>query len=103
MRTTPGPWTAKPSEDGDTIWIGNDGEHACCVPGYTDHPGNKANAALVAAAPTMLAALQELQRLGEEGMKPDYGEWLTFHDKVAQVARKAIARTVITFTPEASK
>jgi hypothetical protein len=23
-------------------------------------------------------------------MKPDYREWLTFHDKVAQVARKAL-------------
>lgn len=35
-------------------------------------------------------ALIELATLGEEGMKPDYGEWLTFHDKVAQVARRAL-------------
>jgi hypothetical protein len=90
MRTTPGPWKATPCP-GDITWIGNEGENVCAVHGYTDHPGNMANAALVAAAPTMLAALQELQRLGEEGMKPNYGEWLTFHDKVAQVARKAIS------------
>lgn len=35
-------------------------------------------------------ALHELAELGEQGMKPDYREWLTFHDKVAQVARKAL-------------
>lgn len=65
MRTTPGPWKATPSEDGDTIWIGNDGEHACCVPGYTDHPGNMANARLVAAAPDMLVALRNAEWLLE--------------------------------------
>jgi len=37
------------------------------------------------------AALEELAALGEQGMKPDYGEWLTFHDKVAKVARDAIS------------
>ncbi len=36
------------------------------------------------------AALKELQALGEEGMKPNYAEWLTFHDKVADVARRAL-------------
>ena len=35
-------------------------------------------------------ALRELAELGEQGMKPDYREWLTFHDKVAKVARKAL-------------
>jgi hypothetical protein len=40
----------------------------------------------------MREALEELQRLGEEGMKPDYAEWLTFHDKVAKIARDALAR-----------
>lgn len=55
-----GPWTATPSESGETIWIGNDSENAGCVPGYADHPQNIANARLMAAAPEMLAALREL-------------------------------------------
>lgn len=37
------------------------------------------------------AALHELIRLGEEGMRPDYNEWLTFHEKVAQIARKVLS------------
>jgi hypothetical protein len=36
------------------------------------------------------AALEELATLGEQGMKPQYSEWLTFHEKVAKVARDAI-------------
>jgi hypothetical protein len=39
-------------------------------------------------------ALEELAELGEKGMKPNYGEWLTFHDKVAQVARSALSESV---------
>lgn len=35
-------------------------------------------------------ALEQLADLGEQGMKPDYGEWLTFHDKVSAVARAAL-------------
>lgn len=38
-------------------------------------------------------ALEELAILGEEGMKPNYGEWLTFHDKVANVARSALGQS----------
>lgn len=37
------------------------------------------------------AALTELATLGEQGMEPNYREWLTFHDKVAKVARDALA------------
>lgn len=44
------------------------------------------------AAPDMLTALEELAILGEQGMKPNYAEWLTFHDKVAQMARAAIRK-----------
>lgn len=40
----------------------------------------------------LLAALKEIATLGEHGMAPSYGEWLTFHDKIAQLARAAIAR-----------
>jgi len=36
------------------------------------------------------AALDELVSLGEKGMAPDYNEWLTFHDKVAQIACRAL-------------
>lgn len=38
----------------------------------------------------MRNALRQLQTLGKEGMKPDYQEWLTFHDKVAQIAATAL-------------
>lgn len=38
----------------------------------------------------MRKALTELKTLGERGMKPDYKEWLTFHDKVAAVASAAL-------------
>ena len=38
-------------------------------------------------------ALRELKTLGEVGMKPDYREWLTFHDKVAQIATAALGAT----------
>ncbi len=37
------------------------------------------------------AALAELKTLGEQGMKSDYREWLTFHDKVAAVASAALS------------
>jgi len=38
----------------------------------------------------LLEALDELATLGNEGMKPDPKEWITFHDKVAQIAKAAI-------------
>lgn len=38
----------------------------------------------------MRGALTKLAELGEQGMEPSYSEWLTFHDKVAQVARDAL-------------
>lgn len=36
-------------------------------------------------------ALEALKQIGDEGMKPDYSEWLTTHDKVAQIATEALA------------
>lgn len=35
-------------------------------------------------------ALEQLAELGEVGMRPDPNEWLTFHDKVAQIAHEAL-------------
>jgi hypothetical protein len=46
---------------------------------------------LTAERDRMAGALREIQRLGEQGMEPDYTEWLTFHDKVAQIAREALS------------
>jgi hypothetical protein len=61
---TEGPWTAEPGVDRDGgFYIGNDGEIAAVVNGYTDHPGNMANAKLVAAAPKMLVALKRIANL----------------------------------------
>ena len=50
----------------------------------------KENACLIESAPIMREALEKLAIMGEQGMKPSYHEWLTFHDKVAQIARAAI-------------
>jgi hypothetical protein len=36
-------------------------------------------------------ALREIQRAGEVGLRPDYRTWLTFHDKIAELARAALA------------
>lgn len=41
---------------------------------------------------TLRTALEKLAILGENGMKPDYTEWLSFHDKVAEIARGALKR-----------
>ena len=38
----------------------------------------------------LVEALEQLAVLGEEGMKPDPAEWITFHDKVSQIARAAL-------------
>jgi len=38
----------------------------------------------------LVEALEELSQLGHEGMKPDYTQWLTFHDRVAEVSDKAL-------------
>jgi hypothetical protein len=45
----------------------------------------------VAEIARMRAALEEIALGGEIGMKPDYNDWLTFHAKVAQIARRALA------------
>lgn len=37
-------------------------------------------------------ALEEIASLGEQGMAPNYSEWLTFHDKVAMISREALKR-----------
>ncbi len=40
----------------------------------------------------LVEALEQLAVLGEVGMQPKYDEWITFHDKVAQIARAALAK-----------
>ena len=35
-------------------------------------------------------ALELLAVLGEQGMQRDYQRWLTFHDKVSEIARDAL-------------
>lgn len=40
----------------------------------------------------LVEGLREIQRVGEEGMKPDFGNWLTFHDKIAVLARSLLSQ-----------
>lgn len=56
------------------------------MPGYPNDVCSRAKSEIE----RLRAALTELAELGEQGMKPDYSEWLTFHNKVAQVARRAL-------------
>lgn len=37
------------------------------------------------------AALEKIAILSEAGMPPDYRDWLTLHEKMAQIAREALA------------
>lgn len=57
-----GPWHSEAWSDGQTTSIGNESEIVCYVHGYTDHPGNMANAAFIAAAPDMHEALRKAER-----------------------------------------
>ena len=36
-----------------------------------------------------LTPLNELIKIGKEGMEPDYTRWLTFHDRVVELASEA--------------
>lgn len=76
--------------EGKLEWILSQGSIICSL---RDSMNQAQVARLIAAAPDMYEALKELERLGNEGMKPDYKEWLTFHDKVAQIARQALAKS----------
>jgi hypothetical protein len=85
---TPGPWSFQPSESGDVIWIGNEGENAACVPGYADHPGNIADARLIAAAPDMLDALRKIAAIEDLYEGTDWQEI----EEARLIARAAIAK-----------
>lgn len=96
---TPGPWQLHdPDYCDEEVWGDIDGPTEGQVRGQLvavveqDNKAWRGNARLIAAAPTLLAALKELAILGEVGMTPNPYEWLTFHDKVAQIARAAIAK-----------
>jgi hypothetical protein len=39
----------------------------------------------------LVKALEKVSRLGHEGMKPNFNEWITFHDTVAGIADEALA------------
>ncbi len=98
---TPGPWQVVPADQAVTPWIVGDKDGGsiadCSPPGpWMKKAQAAANARLIAAAPVMLAALKELAKLGREGMKPNYREWLTFHDKVALIAESAIDSATVT-------
>lgn len=86
---TPGPWELDEGDDGDNFTIRADGEFVTRLTKsrYTDDrrdPEAYANAALIAAAPDMLAALRDL--LGY------VGGWDSAPDHPCGKARDAIAR-----------
>ena len=60
MTHTPGPWTIEGTRDSDEFWVVKDEGPVCEISqtfGYPD--ADEANARLIAAAPDLLAALQE--------------------------------------------
>ncbi len=92
---TPGPWQLE--ENGpcwDLYAPTVRSERHCILVGmtYLDADEHSSNARLIVAAPDLLLALEELAVLGEKGMKPNPAKWITFHDKVAQIACAAIAK-----------
>lgn len=87
--TTPGPWAIHPGDDGNVIWIGNEGENAACVPGYADHPGNIANAYLVAAAPDLLEAALEVIARWETPLWKDTDATAVFINRLRHAVKKA--------------
>lgn len=68
---TPGPWQIRGAKfsDGLAVWSGTPGgpdEYRVCGLGVAGHPDEcSANAALIAAAPAMLALLQRFKRFSE--------------------------------------
>jgi hypothetical protein len=85
---TPGPWGFTPTGvDGDGWWIGTDEQNVARSFGYRDHPRNLADVRLLAAAPDMLAALQELVAHDERDQQ--HG-WVS-HPRLDK-ARAAIAK-----------
>jgi hypothetical protein len=53
---TPGPWKTADNECGNYVFAPNHAPQICILPAFS--PDNKANAALIAAAPDLLAALK---------------------------------------------
>jgi len=69
MSHTPGPWRYTIAEYGcTTIWAD---KHPIAIVYSCDE--KKANAALIAAAPDLLAALKYLLECAENGTEPGYG------------------------------
>lgn len=84
---TPGPWQVEPGHMQTATlqyWQVTDGQDAICCNQFCYAGGSEANARLIAAAPTMLALLQEL--IDIEGPQPGTAEWAR---KVRAVIAKA--------------
>lgn len=89
-----GPWTTRPTGKGtdEVTWIGTDVANYACVPGYVDHPGNKAVAVLCAASPDvfeMLVAAMHALRSYQFG-----NESRELAKKVADAAEATIQKTL---------
>lgn len=40
----------------------------------------------------MRTTLEQIAKYGEDGMPPNYSEWLAFHDTIARLARRALGQ-----------
>ena len=105
MTHTPGPWRLEGIAGAKypdlTQWAvlapnPNAGKKGVCYSGdeYTIvfSIEDEDDARLIASAPDLLAALEELETLGTHGSAPSFTDWTAFHDKVAQIARAAILK-----------
>jgi len=99
---TPGPWELDEGDDGDNFTIRADGEFVTRLTKsrYTDDrrdPEAYANAALIAAAPDMLAALAAIVKGADSEPDGDYLVgmnlgYVAIHRRKIEAARAAIAR-----------
>lgn len=91
---TPGPWHVYDADD--FIVAAGDGFSICdCQPGNPIDVSDAqavANARLIAAAPTMLAALEFIERACEPGTDQSDDELELFVVRVRELARIAIAK-----------
>lgn len=82
---TPGPW--RPLEVARGIGVFDDDGQLIAGPGAYGLATGRANARLIAAAPKMLAALQLIAELHDNGLEPDVENWQFIDDTITAATK----------------